>query len=317
MRLTQNKPSSKQNDEKNLIQTFFQVEEEEIDVTTVKGFFQDLFLRMKNVDISGMGAQLAFFFLLSFFPLLIFIVALLPYLKLNVENVFDFIQQIMPSEVFLLMKGTITQILTAQSRGGLLPIGLIGSIWSASLGVNSLIKTLNATYDSKMRLGIINRGWALIFTLSLIIIIVLALFIPIFGEKFTLQIFVFFGFEDSFSRIWDYINWGIYPILIFIVLMMMYWVIPNTTPKLELSSVIIGAVFATTAWMILNYGFSFYVNRFANWGTTYGNIANVIVLMMWLYFTGIILIFGGVLNASMQQRRLAILEKKGKKASLD
>lgn len=310
--MVQRKSLSKNNDEKTFLQSFINIEEEEIDVTTLKGFFQDLFLRMKHVDISGMGAQLAFFFLLSFFPLLIFIVALLPYFKLNVEHVFNFIQQIMPDEVFLLMQGTIAEILTAQTGGGLLSIGIIGTIWSASRGVNALIKTLNATYDSHESSGIINRAWSLLFTLSLIVIIVLALFIPIFGQKFTFQLFVFFGVEQFFSGFWYYVRWGIYPALIFIVLVAMYWIIPNTTPRLRLSSVLLGAIFATVSWMILNFGFSFYVNKFANFTSTYGSITSVIVLMVWLYFTGMILIFGGVLNASMQKRRLAKKFKKDK-----
>lgn len=304
MQLVKRKPSSQNNDEKPFLQSFLNLEEEEIDVTTMKGFFQDLFLRMKNVDISGMGAQLAYFFLLSFFPLLIFIVALLPYLKLNIDHVFDFIQQIVPSEVFLLTQGTLTKILTTQKGGGLLSIGIIGTIWSASRGVNALIKTLNETYDAKERLGVINRAWSLIFTLSLIVIILTALLLPIFGHKFTLQLFTFFGFEQFFSGFWQYVRWGMPPTLIFIVLVAMYWVVPNTIPKLKIISVLPGAIFATISWMILIYAFSFYVNKFANWSSTYGNIASVIVLMVWLYFTGMILIFGGVLNASIQKRRL-------------
>lgn len=306
------KDTSQNHNEKNFLQSFFNVKEEDIDVTTLKGFFQDLFLRMNQVDISGMGAQLAFFFLLSFFPLLIFLVALLPYLNLNVDHVFNFIQQIMPSEVFLLMRGTLTEILTTHSGGGILSIGLIGTIWSASRGVNALIKTLNATYDSEERLGVINRAWALFFTLSLIVVIIIVLFVPIFGEKFTLQLFVYFGFEQFFSDFWHYVRWGLYPALVFIVLVAMYWVIPNTNPRLRFSSVILGAVFATLSWMVLNIGFSFYVNKFFNLRSTYGSITSVIVFMLWLYFTGIILIFGGVLNATMQKRRLAKKLKKAK-----
>lgn len=304
MQLVQEKPSSPKK-EKSFLQSFVNIEKEEIDITTLKGFFQDLVLRMQTVDISGMGAQLAFFFLLSFFPLLIFIVALLPYLKLNVDHIFDFIQQVMPAEVFLLMKGTMTEILTTQSSGGLLSFGIIGTIWSASRGVNALIKTLNKTYDSHEQSGIMNRAWSLIFTLSLIVVIVMALFIPIFGLKFSYKLFTFFGFEKFFFGFWHYFHWGIYPVLIFIILVAMYWIVPNTSPRLKLTSVLLGAMFATISWMILNVGFSFYVNKLANLTSTYGSITSVIVLMLWLYFTGMILIFGGVLNASMQQRRLA------------
>ncbi|UZM99062.1 YihY/virulence factor BrkB family protein [Lysinibacillus sp. MHQ-1] len=65
-----------------------------------------------------------------------------------------------------------------------------------------------------------------------------------------------------------------------------------------------GAMFATLAWLVVTYAFSFYINNFANYSATYGSIGGVIILMLWLYFTGIILIFGGVLNATMQKRAL-------------
>ncbi len=63
-------------------------------------------------------------------------------------------------------------------------------------------------------------------------------------------------------------------------------------------------MFATLGWLVVTYAFSFYINNFANYSATYGSIGGVIILMLWLYFTGIILIFGGVLNATMQKRAL-------------
>lgn len=63
-------------------------------------------------------------------------------------------------------------------------------------------------------------------------------------------------------------------------------------------------MFATLAWLAVTYGFSFYISNFGNYSATYGSIGGVIILMLWLYFTGIILIFGGVLNATMQKRAL-------------
>lgn len=73
-----------------LIKSLVAPEASQINILTTKGFFQDLILRTKTVDMSGMGAQLAYFFLLSFFPMLIFMVTLLPYLNLEQGQVFDF-----------------------------------------------------------------------------------------------------------------------------------------------------------------------------------------------------------------------------------
>lgn len=226
-----------------LVKSFIDPDESKIDITTGKGFIQDLIVRMRDVDISGMGAQLAYFFLLSFFPLLIFMVTLLPYLDLDEEHVFDFLQSIVPTEVFLLTQGTITEILTTHQGGGLLSIGVIGTIWSASRGVNALIKTLNDAYETERKPGFINRGWSLVFTIALVILILLALLIPILGHQFAFSLFSYLGVEETFSEFWRFVRWIIPPILIFIVLNLMYWIIPNTEPKLHMISVLPGAFF--------------------------------------------------------------------------
>lgn len=288
-----------------LFQTFFHPDESQIEVTTIKGFLQEMIFRMKKADLSGKGAQLAYFFLLSFFPLLLVVVSLLPYLNVNHEYVFRFLQTIMPAEVFLLTQGTIVELLTTYNSGGVLSIGIFGTLWAASKGMNAMIETLNEAYETEPKMGIINRAWSLVFTVSLIFILLLALVLPIFGQRYFYQLFEFLGVAATFVAFWNIVQWMLPPLLIFIVLLFLYWVIPYTEPKVHFITVLPGATFSTIAWVVLIYGFSFYVKHFGNFASTYGSIASIIILMLWLYFTGMILIFGGLLNAVMHKRHLA------------
>jgi membrane protein len=274
-----------------------------IDILTPKGFLQDLIFRTKEVDMTGMGAQLAYFFLLSFFPMLIFMVTLLPYLNLEQGQIFDFLSEIMPMEVYGLIEGTLTQVLNNQN-GGLLSIGILGTIWSASRGVDALLKSLNRAYDVEGRAGFFNRIWSLFFTIALVVIILIALVLPIFGQQLGNIVFGYLGVNGSLESMWGFIRWITPPTLIFIVLTAMYWIVPNTDPRLSIVSVFPGALLATGGWLALTYGFSFYINNFGNYSATYGSIGGVIILMLWLYFTGMILIFGGLLNATFQRRQL-------------
>lgn len=257
------------------------------------------------MDVSGKGAQLAYFFLLSFFPLLLVIVSILPYLNINQEHVFRFMQTIVPTEVFLLTRGTIVEILTTYNGGGPLSIGIIGTLWAASQGMNAILKTLNEAYETEPKMGIINRGWSLVFTVLLILVLLLALLVPIFGQRYMYQLFDFLGVGASFVVFWNYVQWILPPLLIFIVLLLLFWLIPYTQPKVPIRTVLLGALFSTVSSVILIYGFSFYVKNFGNFTSTYGSIASVIILLLWLYFTGMILIFGGMLNATMYKRYLA------------
>ncbi|HBT71897.1 MAG TPA: YihY/virulence factor BrkB family protein [Lysinibacillus sp.] len=285
------------------VKSFVSPEEESIDVMTSKGFVQDLISRLKRVEISALAAQLAYFFLLSFFPLLIFLVTLLPYLNLETTQVYSFLVNILPDEVYKLIENTLNEILTNRNSS-LLSIGVLGTIWSASKGINALIRALNKAYDTEGRAGILDRGLSLVFTIALVIVMAVALLLPVFGQQIGHFLFSIVGIEEQFESIWHKLRWSIPPLLIFIVLMGIYWVVPNTSPRLKIMGVWPGAMFATLAWLAVTYGFSFYINNFANYSATYGSIGGVIILMLWLYFTGIIIIFGGVLNATMQKRAL-------------
>ena len=290
------------------VKSFVAPEEAAIDRTTIKGSMQDLMAGIRRVDIFGLGAQLAYFFLLSFFPLIIFLVTLLPYLHLEQEQVFDFMADIMPSEVYKLIEGTLLEVLTHENSG-LLSIGVVGTIWSASRGINALMKALNHAYEVEGKMGIIHRAWSLLFTVAFVLIILIALIFPVFGHQLGNLVYSYLGVGNSFESVWDIIRWITPPTMVFIIMIIMYWVEPNTTPRLKLMSVIPGACFSTVGWLVLTSGFSIYINNFGNYSATYGSIGGVIILMLWLYATGILLIFGGLINATMQRRHLALAQR--------
>ncbi|MGE7696596.1 YihY/virulence factor BrkB family protein [Lysinibacillus sp. NPDC094177] len=286
-----------------VVKSFVSPDEDAVDVMTSRGFTQDLILRLQRVEISALAAELAYFFLLSFFPLLIFLVTLLPFLNIETTQVYSFLVNIMPDEVYRLIENTLNEILTSRNSS-LLSIGVLGTIWSASKGINALIRALNKAYDTETRGSILDRGLSLVFTIAFVVVIAVALLLPVFGQQVGHFLFSIVGIEEQFEIIWYRMRWSIPPLLIFIVLMGIYRFVPNTNPRLKLMRVWPGALFSTLTWLAATYAFSFYISNFANYSATYGSIGGVIILMLWLYFTGIILIFGGVLNATMQKKAL-------------
>ena len=288
------------------VKSIIGAKEHEIDHKTTIGFVQYLILSLKRVDMSGSGAQLAYFFLLSFFPLLIFLVTLLPYLKLEEGQVYDFMADIMPSQISSLVQDILSQVLTNQNSG-LLSIGVIGTLWTASRGVDALMKALNNAYDVEGKAGFMNRLWSLVFTLAFVVIILIALVLPIFGEQILDIAMNYIGMGIELGSLWTFLRWLMPLLLIFIVITTVYWIVPNTDPRIKLLSVWPGAIISTLGWILLTYGFSFYINNFANYNATYGSIGGVIVLMLWLYFTGMILVFGGIVNAAFARRKKALL----------
>ena len=277
---------------------------DQFDVTTTMGFAKELLTRIKKVDVTGLASQLAFFFLLSLFPLLIFLFTLLPYLNLDEGQIFIIIREFAPVSVALLIEDTLAEILINRN-GGLLSIGAIATVWSASKGMNALSKALNLSYFTKeTRSFIISRGMSIVFTLMLIGVLLIALILPIFGQQIGMLVFSYLGLEEGFLRLWNGLRWLIPPVMIFIVFTLVYWIVPDL--KIRFKSVIPGAVFATVGWIITSFGFAFYVGNYGGYSNTYGSIGAIIVLMMWLYFSAIILMLGGQINAVMTERKDAM-----------
>ena len=280
----------------------------QFDVTTTSGFLKELLTRIRKVDVTGLASQLAFFFLLSLFPLLIFIFTLLPYLNLDQSEIFILIRDYAPASVSTLIENTIGEILNNRN-GGLLSIGAIATVWSASKGMNALTKALNLSYfQEETRSFVVARGMSIVFTIMLIAVLVVALVLPVFGQQIGVFVFSYLGLEESFIKIWTSLRWIVPPILIFIVFTLIYWLVPDL--KIQLKSVFLGAAFSTIGWIITSLGFSFYVGSYGNYSSTYGSIGAIIVLMMWLYFSGIILMLGGQINAVTDERKQALKAKR-------
>lgn len=189
------------------------------------------------------------------------------------------------------------QSLTIQN-GGLLSFGIIGTLWAASNGVNAITRAFNYAYRIKTdRSFLIARLVAMILTIGMVLIIILALLLPVFGMMIGSYLFSWAGFTESFLATWGTLRWVVSSCIFFIVLIFLYKLAPNR--HLRFSQVVWGTAFATLAWQLVSWGFSFYVNNLGNYSATYGSLGTIIVLLIWFYLFGIIVITGGILNATM------------------
>lgn len=269
-------------------------------------FSKQLFHKIVEVDVFGMAAQLAYFFLLSLFPFLLFLVTLIGYLSLDAQNVVSFIGDYAPEEIMTLIHTNINQLVNEQN-GGLLSIGIIGTIWSASAGIKAIMKAFNGAYEvDEDRSFVIARLIAIVLTISMVVVICMAFVLPIFGKMIGVYIFSFLGWSTNFIHVWETLRWVVSSIVFVIVLLALYKLAPNN--KVLFRDAIWGAVFATIGWQLVSLAFSYYVSNIGSYSATYGSLGTVIILMIWFYISGIIIISGGVLNALIAHRRIGKLE---------
>ncbi|MEG7381430.1 YihY family inner membrane protein [Bacillus subtilis] len=264
-------------------------------------FLKELFSRYTLHEGPSKSAELAYFFLLSLFPFLIFMLTLTAYLPISTDDVLGVVKQYAPASAMSLVE-SITQQTLNNRNGGLLSFGIIAALWSASNGMNAIVRSLNHAYEvDENRSFIIVRLTSIFLTIAMVFTILVALLLPVFGRQIGVLASDFVGASDLFLSVWSAVRWGVSPLVLLIVFSALYIIAPNK--KLSLRFVMPGAVFAAIGWIVVSTLFSFYVSTFANFSATYGSIGGIIVLMIWFYLSGILIILGGEINALLHKRK--------------
>ncbi|WP_449455755.1 YihY/virulence factor BrkB family protein, partial [Streptococcus suis] len=161
----------------------------------------------------------------------------------------------------------------------------------------------NVAYDVEdSRNFFTSKALSIFFTILIGITLPLTMVLFTFGEQIGNLLFGPLGLDDEIRWVFSIVRTALPIIVIFIVFVLLYTVAPNV--KIKMKSVIPGALFTTVVWILGTIGFGFYVSNFANYSKTYGSIGGVIVLMLWLYITGFILIIGAEINAIVHQRKV-------------
>lgn len=273
-----------------------------------KSFGIEFMHGFKRGDVTGLAAQLAYYFLLSLFPFLIFLLTLGAFF-IEPAEALDLLEHFVPAEAMDSVRENLLAVLEGRS-GGLLSIGILATIWSASNAINAVIKTLNEAYGVEECRGFVKTRLLSIFlTFGVVFAFIVALVFPVFGKMLGNAAFSYLGLSDEFLTIWSVLRWLISFFLIATVVSILYYMAP--CKKLKYTEIWYGSLVATFLWQIVSLGFAFYVDHFGNYSQTYGSIGAVIVLMLWFYLTGIVLLSGGVLNATFHKYKIDFAKKRG------
>jgi membrane protein len=264
-------------------------------------FKDECLARVANINPSGLAAQLAYLFLLSIFPFLIFSITLLGYTSIKADDVLNLVKRFVPFETASIIADNVSGVLAGRNTG-LLSFGAIAAIWSASSALNSIINVLDKSYDvSETRSFLKSRAVAIALTFMMIPAIMVSLLLPVFGEKIGRLIFLYMGLSSVFLTLWNLARWVLSFCIMIGVLAGIYYFAPNK--RLRFKGVLAGAVFTTIGWHVVSWCFSYYVNHIENYSAVYGSLGGIIVLMVWFYLVALLIILGGVLNSTLDSVR--------------
>ncbi len=247
----------------------------------------------------NMAAAMSYYFILSLVPLLIFLSAMLGYLP--IPHLFDQLMGIlavlMPADAMQMVQKVVSGVLQPH-RGGILSIGLLSYLWTASGGFSASIDSLNVAYDVKK-----TRSWwrdrlqALVLTVTTGLLGLVSLLLLLLGPRFGHFVTELFPVPGAFAMVWPVVRLATIFVFTVVAIEVQYYLAPNR--KQRFRDTFIGAVVAVLGIFISSLALGFYFSHFANYDKTYGSMGAVVILMFWFYIVAALVLVGAELNAEL------------------
>jgi membrane protein len=254
-------------------------------------------------DIFGRAAQLSYYFLLSLFPLLIFLTSVMGVVlgtDIGIrQRLFSYLSQVMPPAAFQLIESTMREV-SAATSGSKISFGILAALWAASNGMGAVTDALNVAYDVKE-----SRPWwkqrltAIALTIALSIFILTALGVVLSGGRIADGLAAKYALASVFTLTWKILQWPIVLAAMLFAFAMIYYFAPDVRNQ-KWVWITPGAVTGVALWLLVSLGFRLYLAHFDSYSKTYGSLGAVIILMLWLFFTGAAVLIGGEVNAEIE-----------------
>jgi membrane protein len=274
--------------------------------------------KMGQDELSTRSASLSYYFLLALFPMILFLLSLVgvfagPGSQLR-DSIVLGLGRLAPGSASDLIRTVVSQTFKSSS-GVKLAAGILGALWAASGGMGAVVVSLNVIYGLtetrpwwKQKLTVVG------LTLSLAGLIIIALILVLYGGKIGQAIATHVGLGHAFGIAWRILQWPVTFAAMFLSFSVVYYFAPNLEER-KWFWVTPGAVVGVTLWLVSSLGF-LYLHFFNRYSATYGSLGAVIILMLWLYMTGLAILIGGELNWVIESEDKKTTEFKHKKRQI-
>ena len=260
-------------------------------VTTIRVF--------NKPEMAILPGQMAFFLVLSFIPVIAIIAFISSVFLPNVYDLRDFITTTFPGNVSeLILPLLYAKWLTTDTI-----IFFITSLFLSHNGVKAMINAANHLYKVPNANFLRVRIKAMLIMFTIVTLIIFILLVPVLGSRildvmYTLGLLPYMN--EQIKLFLAIFKWPITVLCIYLTTIMVYTVIPDT--KVQSREVTTGALFTTTAWIIITYLVSLYVNNISAYHIFYGSLSNIIVLLLWVYLLSIAFVIGLIINVAKYEK---------------
>jgi membrane protein len=255
-------------------------------------------------DLFGRASELAYNFLLALFPLLLFMLTLFGLFASRSNelqsSLLSYFADFLPPSAFQLLKA-ITIEMAANATSGKLTFGIVLTLWFASGGMSSMISTLDAVYHVRE-----SRGWlwgrviALGLTIAILTLLMTSLFIVLVGGHFSDWIAIKLHLTSIILIVWKVLQWVSVVLFLTLSFSLIYYFGPSLEQR-RWHWMTPGSIFGAFLWLAASAGLRVYLHFFNTYTATYGSLAAIMILLVWLYVTGLSFLIGGEINAQIER----------------
>ncbi|HJQ22923.1 MAG TPA: YihY/virulence factor BrkB family protein [Blastocatellia bacterium] len=250
-------------------------------------------------DVLGASAELGYYFLLALFPMLIFLTSLIGFIPDLQASIFHELRRIAPSDAMRVVNDTMQDVVSKRG-GGWLSFGILGTLWAASTGTAALIDTLNRAYEVKETRSYWKiRMIALALTIGLSLVVILSSAIIMLSDRLPAWLGARLGISSGLLGWWTAVDYLLGLLLLALATGTIYRFGPDLKGKCRWITP--GSIFAAIAAAIASWLFSLYLRFAPSYSATYGSLGAVVVLMLWLYLIGLVILIGGEINNEIEK----------------
>ncbi len=256
-------------------------------------------------NLTDWAAALTYYGLLSLFPALIALVSVVGVIgdpQSTTRTITDIVTRIGPESAAQTFSGPIESITSNQSRAGIaLVVGLLVALWSASGYVGAFMRVSNVIYETPEGRPIWKlRPLQMLVTLAMVILLALVALGLVLTGPIVDAVAEPIGLSSTATTIWDIAKWPVLAALFVTMISILYYASPNVKVR-GFKWVTPGSIVALVVWVLASAGFAFFVSNFGSYDKTYGALAGMVVLLIWLWITNLAILFGHELNAERER----------------
>lgn len=258
-------------------------------------------------DFSGMAAEMGFMLMLGIFPAMLFLMAVFAWMgnKSFINPVLLFLSTIIPADSMKLIHNVLNEVMIFSKGGLIATIGIVVTLFLTSNAVAVVLKGLNRAYKvDETRSFIYTRILSLIMVFVNTFMLFLSINLIVFGKIIINFLVHYVGISHAFELSLLTLRWPVAFLALYFMAFINYYILPDLKgdEHLKRKSALPGTLFFCFFWLVGSWGFSIYVNNLHTYNRVYGTIGAFAMLMMWLYYTSILLLIGGEINSQVYNK---------------